>query len=582
MSGQPTKSPVDASKFRQQYLANLSLQANINDKNLQANKIYIKTGQTPTQLTDTRTLTERAADLVNLRIQVRSELSQITDGQNANEIADKLDPDQLNFVAQQINEIIKIIKPQYKLGIPADVFMGWLDRYMASANQNAGVSMGLQQGTGQQIIAGLQQISQVVNPNQIDDLLDQLKEENGLMTERLIRAIRTNAEYLKQIVPSQDFMTAVSQIQDLRTQAVVQEYTGHIIEGLPSSNDLNRLLRQLQTATLNKNIQRINEIGDDILLLITQSPEVKEQMKMIYNLLDREVGGVNNPFQEQPGTKQASPRTPREQEAALTAEKKVRQQDINKIRRIQAKYPQIDSNERVREFINEIASSLGTTPTKLGLPRRNSKDDTDEKYREALSNTNRKIDEILGTTKQAGGAEGRGMKGRGLVRSKKIIIEKDKGITPANTYSQLGKFFINNRKLNQNIISIRRGNGFSSKIPVKRVSNNLGDVIRLIVGGGVPNFSNLDKLNEEEKKYLYKITKESNIIDKLTIPTPNKEEEDKCINQFEIMKGEILSGNDNVEYIKKFKLLIVKLINRDLLPKSEGKEILIELASLGY
>ena len=40
MSGQPTKSPVDASKFRQQYLANLSLQANINDKNLQANKIY--------------------------------------------------------------------------------------------------------------------------------------------------------------------------------------------------------------------------------------------------------------------------------------------------------------------------------------------------------------------------------------------------------------------------------------------------------------------------------------------------------------------------------------------------------------
>jgi len=52
MSGQPNRNPTDPAKFRQQYLANLSLEANINDKNLQANKIYKKTGEVPSQMTD--------------------------------------------------------------------------------------------------------------------------------------------------------------------------------------------------------------------------------------------------------------------------------------------------------------------------------------------------------------------------------------------------------------------------------------------------------------------------------------------------------------------------------------------------
>ena len=87
MSGQPNRNPTDPSKFRQQYLANLALEANINDKNLQANKIYKKTGEVPSQMTDNRTTAEKLADIERLKIDVRSELSEITDGENANAIA---------------------------------------------------------------------------------------------------------------------------------------------------------------------------------------------------------------------------------------------------------------------------------------------------------------------------------------------------------------------------------------------------------------------------------------------------------------------------------------------------------------
>ena len=114
MSGQPNRNPTDPSKFRQQYLANLALEANINDKNLQANKIYKKTGEVPSQLTDNRTTAEKLADLERLKIDVRSELSEITDGDNANAIVQNLDAQQLQFLAQHTKEIIADIKPKYK------------------------------------------------------------------------------------------------------------------------------------------------------------------------------------------------------------------------------------------------------------------------------------------------------------------------------------------------------------------------------------------------------------------------------------------------------------------------------------
>ena len=72
MSGYPLNFPSDAAKLRQNYLANLSLQANINDMNLQANKIFKKTGQTPTQPTDNRTTAEKLADVERLKIDINS------------------------------------------------------------------------------------------------------------------------------------------------------------------------------------------------------------------------------------------------------------------------------------------------------------------------------------------------------------------------------------------------------------------------------------------------------------------------------------------------------------------------------
>ena len=81
---------------------------------------------------------------------------------------------------------------------------------------------------------------------------------------------------------------------------------------------------------------------------------------------------------------------------------------------------------------------------------------------------------------------------------------------------------------------------------------------------------------------MHKVAKSSDISDRINIPSPNKTEQEKEINKFEIMKGQILSGNDNAELIKKFKMLLIKLSNKKIIPAREGKDLLFELTSMGY
>jgi len=110
----------------------------------------------------------------------------------------------------------------------------------------------------------------------------------------------------------------------------------------------------------------------------------------------------------------------------------------------------------------------------------------------------------------------------------------------------------------------------------------LKGIINTIVGGGNPNYNDLSSLDESEKEYLYKICKKSNLIDRLTIPAPSKDKEEKDIHEFEVMKGQIMSGNDSKELVKKFKIHIMKMAKQGLLPRNEVNDILEQLVLLGY
>ena len=179
---------------------------------------------------------------------------------------------------------------------------------------------------------------------------------------------------------------------------------------------------------------------------------------------------------------------------------------------------------------------------------------------------------------------GRGRpKGSGIVRPFKEKVDLSRGIEPDRRFIKFGKFLINTNKLKDDVVAIKRPSGSNIvEFPSQRVSPHLSHVFKRIIGGGIPSFNELSKLNETERNYLYNVSKKAEIVDKLSIPTPSKDQKDQDIHEYEVMKGEILSGNDNKELIKKFKVHMSKLSRQGVLPKKEVNEILTDLLELGH
>ena len=142
---------------------------------------------------------------------------------------------------------------------------------------------------------------------------------------------------------------------------------------------------------------------------------------------------------------------------------------------------------------------------------------------------------------------------------------------------------INQKQLNNGILKIRRNTKSNyMDMPSKHISKNLQGIIKTMIGGGVPKYEDLGKLDNDEKEYLNKIVSRSNMSDKLSVPAPSKDQQEKDIHNFEVMKGEIMSGNDSVELVKKFKLLIRKLAKQGLLPKNDVDDLMDTLLDIGY
>ena len=186
-------------------------------------------------------------------------------------------------------------------------------------------------------------------------------------------------------------------------------------------------------------------------------------------------------------------------------------------------------------------------------------------------------------------SSGSGMKGRGIKPRKytsQVLptdVDYNKGIKATAKFVPMGRHLININQLDKDIIAIKRKKGsVINTLPSQRVTRKLGGVIRKIIGGSLPTFDELNDLDDEEKLYLSKVASETQIGGKLSIPTPKKTSEEQDINQFEILRGQILAGQDNPDVVRQFKSIILKLSNKNLIPKAQVRDLLLDLTTLGH
>lgn len=617
MSGQPYKTPLDISKTRKAYLANLKLRAELDDKNLQANKTYIRTGQLPSEPTDTRTLTEKLADIERLKIDIQRKLLEITDGRQANNIVNNLSSEQLVFLSQNFTPIRDQMKRNYSLGVQSDIFIDFLNRYIEKYNITKGVDFGLQQGSANQILANQETIKENL-PDKRDiqalrELIRQTEGINNPLSDRVLQNLAIMQGMIDEIPQILDRSRQLN--NDILSERILQ-MINNVAEQMPSKQDIIEMYIKLSKRIEAGDARAVNAVLSNADDITTFDPDTQDIIGIAQNLsgtvpTTAEIKKKEDetdviPPQEVTTGKILGPK----ESAFLEKSKKMNDDILRDYKNSEKLQPDTKAvkNEYIKKMYKYIENDENTPnlPTYIkklsnnkSLSSLNSEElnkvikDLNEKILKKLVTIRKNIDKLEGITdfvtfEQLKSTYGQGMKGRGITRIRpsqvfESDIDYNIGIQPSPKFAPIGRYLINKRQLDKDIIAIKRKAGSTiPNLPSQRVSRNLGGIIRKIIGGSLPSFDELNNLSDEERIFLDKIAKETRIEGRLSIPTPKKDEDEKDINQFEILKGQILSGNDNTDLVKKFKTILLKLSRKDLIPKIQVKELLLDLATLGH
>ena len=154
------------------------------------------------------------------------------------------------------------------------------------------------------------------------------------------------------------------------------------------------------------------------------------------------------------------------------------------------------------------------------------------------------------------------------------VIEKEPAYVP------FGRYAINKHKLASDIFMLRTQKGGAiPRLLTQKLSNKLSKIIKTIADKGTPSFEAIGELESLDKEILHKILQESHISN-ISTPNPSRDQDEKDHRRFLILKGELVAGNSNPALAKELKRLIIKLMTREILPKREAMNAILELNML--
>jgi hypothetical protein len=581
------KNPLDADKFRQQYLNNLQLQASNDQLNLNANQIFKNTGQTPTQPTDLRTTTEKIADIEGLKRELRSFLasSGILNSGNANEVVQQLTQVELGFLLQYKD----FIKADFKgRGVPTQVFVDYIRALKNKTDLTNGVDFGLQQATGDAILLSNQQIlGGMATADQLDRLhmiIHNIPNTLGIYGLRgLVEKIDRDITEMKDTIPTREELDRIaglapairgdiqillnSALEDIPTKDDLADATGAIIQAI-EHNDARALQRELSAL-------------DQIL---AENEGVKEQIDLVRSELKRQIEDTEEELLYQINSQGATA------EKVPSSAKKSREVPDEITR--EADWDKLYKDTKI-QFLNDkglLSKKTGYNLEQLDHIFYTQYFNKKAGRNDASASQGHTEEESTITIIPKKRTGGHGLIGRGLT---KVITEKKKyypkpsatsrsdGYEKPKPYSQFGSMLINRHRLTEGILMLKRPSGTSKPdLKSQAISPTMVKVIRSLMNGK-PDLELINDLDKNEQALLHKVVKHSH-YELVSVPNPHKTAEAKEMDRFNILRGEILAGNDNKTLVKEFKTLLMRFLQEGRIPKRQAHDILTDLTAMGF
>jgi hypothetical protein len=687
-SGLPVNTFAQAAEYRKRYLATLALEAQNDAYNLQANQVFKQTGQV-SQLPDTRTTTEKLADIERLKVELRAGLLGITDGQQAAETIEQLAGDEIVFTIQQLPNIIADLKPKFSKGIPAQALLAYIRALRRKFLQTNGVSFTAQDATAQQLINAIQAGNTMMGANGGPFAIDR---EMGIPETPFEEPIFTPPARRFRPPMEEEPMEETKQpsLADFLSRRTRPEIPSDAKEPPSSSKKYKRQSKEEKEAEARvKAIQWLNfldeldepisdrppvtslepEVRKQIFILQAEEwmadpgsrpygelrPEVKEKVAELRNKeakskeakskgAEKSVGTagevaqiatyksdpipkrdaenfgpasmeeweafpIPNGFEPYPSTEAIAVQFLKWWAAAQVPEisgyfdpKWSSKRKLSTLKSaltpgVIQKLSMTLTDEGVDPFASPFAkiSGTGVRPMfreqdgvgryrTLPYPTMGGEGTAPSKYR-ILPVENRKV----GNSPASRFPSGREILGYGLKipdkfnKTKPIQVDMSKGLTYEPIYVPFGKYAVNPSKLSSGIFEIKTLAGSRiKKYPLRKLSSNLTKAMnRIVTGRGLDDYD-FNDMDLGDQNFLYNLTIDAKINDRIHLPTPQRSKDGEEENRFEILRGQISSGNDNKELIKEFKRMLVKLSDDGRIKKAEAREILMDLAAMGY
>jgi hypothetical protein len=288
MNPSTIRNPSQLYKVREAYLANLELEQRNLQKTADAVSILKQTGQAPIPPQDTRTVNEKIGDIEKLKISLRRQLMDITDGQQAADIMNALSNDEIQALSIVYGDISSVLKAKYASGVPAPIFLEYVRRYLKDYSKNVGIASGNQGVAAEELKLTRDMIQRVMPSPPIMEELgralamapnSRLKGEAVDAVERLARAFPD----INDIAATQSILSEVelANLSDLITTALDTAPSAEQIKNLTKDiiNSLRSGSKSESDDILKKTLATVKMQADEMAQLINVSAALRQEQE---------------------------------------------------------------------------------------------------------------------------------------------------------------------------------------------------------------------------------------------------------------------------------------------------------------
>jgi hypothetical protein len=148
------------------------------------------------------------------------------------------------------------------------------------------------------------------------------------------------------------------------------------------------------------------------------------------------------------------------------------------------------------------------------------------------------------------------------------------------TYAQFGKYAIHLPQLhNKNTLNIKyKSLGAIPTLKPITISDDFKDFIMETLEKKSVNERALMKLPPHEISYFERAVAGAGLLETFKMKRSNTDDEKKDLDRFNILRGELVAGNNSDKLVKELRSLIVKFLNTGRIHKAEGMNLLQELS----